>query len=124
MSAAAESAFLEDRPIEFSIITSWASNPEFYQIGLNSPSVRFENTRLTATFLTVDSPGRRLIEPLGQIVQVERNEIDDALPHDPQPLFPFYLKPRAGIILTISHFKIAIQRAILKSQLSEKTADS
>jgi hypothetical protein len=48
--SAAESAFSEDRPIEFSIITSWASYPEFYQIGLNSPSVRYENTQLTRYF--------------------------------------------------------------------------
>ena len=41
MPAAAESAFLEDRPIGFSLITSSASNPEFYQIGLNSPSIQF-----------------------------------------------------------------------------------
>ena len=61
MSAAGESAFLEDRPIEFSIITSWASNPEFYQIGLNSPSTKsgpdgFLFVRLLSVYLKQQAP--------------------------------------------------------------------
>ena len=38
-----------------------------------------------------------LIEAFGQIVPIERHEIDDALPRDPQPLSVSYFERRAGI---------------------------
>jgi hypothetical protein len=40
---------------------------------------------------------RRLIKPFGQIVQIERHEIDDALPRNPQSLSLFFFERRAGI---------------------------
>jgi hypothetical protein len=42
--------------------------------------------------------GRHLIEPLGQIVKIKRNEIDDALPGNPEALSLLHLKGRAGIV--------------------------
>jgi hypothetical protein len=42
--------------------------------------------------------GARLIEAFGQIVQIERNEVDDALAGDPQPLSFFHFERRAGIL--------------------------
>ena len=55
----------------------------------------------------LDSKALRQLEPLnqllardeafGQIVPIERHEIDDALPRDPQPLSVSYFERRAGI---------------------------
>jgi len=40
----------------------------------------------------------RLIEPLGQIVEIERDKINDTLPRDPDSLPFLDLESRAGIL--------------------------